>query len=63
MPKEKACRNCHMIVEKGQICPNCKSKDLSDDFSGLVIILDPENSEIAKRLNVSKPGRYALRVR
>ncbi len=52
-----------MIVEKSQTCPNCKSQDLSEDYSGLVVIIDPESSEIAHRLNVTKPGRYALRVR
>jgi DNA-directed RNA polymerase subunit E" len=59
---EKACRNCHMIV-KGDSCPVCKTSALSEDWSGYVIILDPENSTIAKRLKINVPGRYALRVR
>jgi len=61
----KACRNCQFIItEKNENrCPNCNSTDLSDDHSGVVIIIDPEKSEIAKKLNVSKPGQYALRVR
>ena len=33
------------------------------EFSGLVIILQPETSEIAHKLNVNKEGRYAIRVR
>ena len=49
---------------KGNVrCPVCNSTDLSDDFSGMVIILNPELSEIAKQLNVTRPGSYALRVR
>lgn len=59
---EKACRNCHMIVE-GNICPACKTSSLSDDWSGYIIVLDPNGSVIARRLNISKPGRYALKVR
>jgi len=59
---DKACRNCHMITD-GNVCPECKSTDLSDDFSGVVIILDPENSEIAKLMNINKKGRYAVRIR
>ena len=59
---EKACTECHMIT-RGSICPNCKSKSLSDDFSGLVIILDPEGSNIARIMNIEKKGRYAIRVR
>ena len=51
-----------MITDKS-VCPQCKSTDLSDDFSGIVIILDPENSEIAKLMNISRKGRYAVRIR
>jgi DNA-directed RNA polymerase subunit E" len=59
---EKACRSCNMIVS-GSVCPVCKTSSLSSDWSGYVIILDPPNSTIAKKLNVSVPGKYALRVR
>lgn len=59
---DKACRNCHMVTD-GNVCPECKSTDLSDDFSGVVIILDPESSKIAKLMNINKKGRYAVRIR
>jgi DNA-directed RNA polymerase subunit E" len=59
---EKACTSCHLIT-KGNICPKCKTATLSDDFSGLAIIFDPENSIIAKAMNVKEKGRYALKVR
>jgi len=59
---DKACRNCHIITD-GNVCPECKSTDLSDDFSGVVIILNPESSEIAKLMNIKKKGRYAVRIR
>jgi len=59
---DKACRNCHAITD-GNVCPECKSTDLSDDFSGVVIILNPERSEIAKLMNIKKKGRYAVRIR
>jgi len=36
---------------------------LSDDFSGLVIIFEPESSVIAKTMNIEEKGRYALKVR
>lgn len=57
----KVCRDCHRVLE-GNICPVCKKSNLTDDWSGLVIIFDVE-SEIAKKLNITTPGRYALRVR
>jgi DNA-directed RNA polymerase subunit E" len=59
---DKACKNCRFI-SNGPLCPNCKSTNLSDDWSGLVVIMDPANSEVAKRMGITAPGRYALRVR
>ena len=59
----KACRECHLISERSTTCPNCKTANLSDDFSGLVIIFDLKNSAIARTMKVERKGRYALRVR
>jgi len=59
---ERACPDCHLISSTS-VCPNCKSTGLSDDFSGLAIILDPEGSAIAQAMGVKTKGRYALRVR
>ena len=59
---EKACRECH-LMSHGSVCPHCKATTLSDDFTGLVIIIDPEGSAIARAMEVKEKGRYALRVR
>jgi DNA-directed RNA polymerase subunit E" len=59
---EKACPICHLITREN-ICPKCKTASLSDDFSGLVIMFDPEGSAIAKAMNIKEKGRYALKVR
>lgn len=59
---EKACTNCHFLT-KENICPRCKSSGLSDDFSGLIVIFDPDASTIAKAMNIKEKGRYALKVR
>ena len=59
---ERACQECHLI-SYGSICPNCQATDLSDDFTGIVIIFDPDGSAIARAMKVKKKGRYALRVR
>ncbi|NWG08985.1 MAG: DNA-directed RNA polymerase, subunit E'' [Nitrososphaerales archaeon] len=61
MTKELACRKCKTLT-LGRVCPNCKSKDLSPDWSGLVVVNDVDSSLIAKTLNITKPGRYALKV-
>jgi len=59
--KELACRKCKMLTTN-RICPNCKSKEVSPDWSGLIIINDVDRSLVAKTLNINKPGRYALKV-
>ena len=59
---ERACKNCRLL-SKERICPNCRSSDLSEDYTGLLIILDEENSEIAKMAGLKAKGYYALRVR
>ncbi len=60
---EKACRDCHRIVEEDKSVCKCGSNSLSKDWSGYVVIVDVEGSEIAKRLELNKEGRYALKVR
>ncbi len=60
----KACRKCKALVEReAESCPICGSRDFSEDWEGVVIIIDPGKSEVAKILGITKPGRYALRVR
>jgi DNA-directed RNA polymerase subunit E" len=68
--KMKACRACHYLTSES-MCPNCKSTSLSTSYTGIVVILpgkgqhdDPrKDSYIASRLNIDKPGKYALKVR
>lgn len=61
--KEKACKNCHLITKNEQICPKCKTHTLSEDYTGEVIIIKPEDSKVAEYLKIHIPGKYALRVR
>ena len=58
---EKACRLCRRIV-KGNICPACKTTELSKNWTGVLVVIDPE-SEIAKAAGITAPGRYAVRVK
>ncbi|RCV64466.1 DNA-directed RNA polymerase subunit E' [Methanophagales archaeon] len=60
---EKACRDCHRIVESGKAVCVCGSNLVSGDWSGYVVIIDVGESEIAKKLDITKAGRYALKVR
>ncbi|MCX6768304.1 MAG: DNA-directed RNA polymerase subunit E'' [Candidatus Micrarchaeota archaeon] len=59
----KVCRDCKFVVEGSDKCPKCGSAELTDRFSGLLIVLDPEKSEIAKVAQVNSVGRYALKVK
>ena len=59
-----ACRECHAVVEPDvQTCPLCGSSSLTEDWSGYVIVAHPDESEIATEMEVSKAGKYALKVR
>ncbi len=57
---KRACRQCKRIL-KGTICPACKVNDTTTTFQGVVIIYDTE-SDIAKKLETTVPGKYAIRV-
>ena len=58
---EKACKNCHRVVG-GNICPMCKDSQTTTSWKGFVIIGDPTKSVLAKKLNITVPGKYALRL-
>jgi len=60
----KACKNCRYITYNvgDKTCPRCGS-ELSDKFAGMVIILDPERSEVAKIAELESVGSYAIRVK
>jgi DNA-directed RNA polymerase subunit E" len=61
-PRGKACRNCRYIIEKGKTCPACSSTSFTTFWRGYTIIINPEKSEIAKKIGATMPGKYALRL-
>jgi len=59
----KACRNCRAIVEdKEERCPVCGSEDFTYNWEGIVAIVDPLRSHVARALGHEKAGVYALKV-
>ncbi len=44
-------------------CPRCPDSQLSADWQGLTILLDPSRSQVAQTLGIEAPGNYALKVR
>jgi DNA-directed RNA polymerase subunit E" len=62
--KPKACKKCKRILTPDATkCFYCGSEELTKLWKGEVIIIDPENSYIAKKLNIKEPGVYAVKMR
>ena len=57
----KACRNCSSITDQNK-CPRCGG-EVSREWQGYLIVIDPEKSEIARKMGIRASGRYALRVK
>ncbi|MDP1695642.1 MAG: transcription elongation factor subunit Spt4 [archaeon] len=57
----KACRQCKTIYE-GSKCPKCGSEEFSDSSKGKIIILNSEQSEIAKNLKLKEKGTFAIKL-
>ena len=63
MSDEKACKNCRMIISHGDRCPICDSTDLTNKWSGHVVVLNVEKSEIAKKLGLKVNSTFALNIK
>ena len=63
MSKPKACKICNKIYEEGNKCPKCGSKESTDSFKGRIVVIDPEKSEIAQKLNIKGKGNFAIKTR
>lgn len=61
MVREMACRKCKHVTT-GKVCPICKSSDLTPDWNGIVLVVEPSNSIVAKTLGITEKGKYALKV-
>lgn len=59
---QKACRQCRTIYE-GRECPACGSAEFLDSYKGKIIVVNPEQSEVAKTLGLTKKGVFAIRLR
>lgn len=59
----RACRNCRMILTDEKTCPGCQGTELTEKYSGQIIVLDSEKSEVAKVAGVNGPGKFAIRVK
>ncbi len=60
--KRKVCKKCKMFVE-GTECPSCKGNQFSTNWQGRLNILDANKSIIAKKVEITVKGEYAIKVR
>lgn len=59
----KACVKCKLLVEEDvETCPSCGGREFTDNWEGLVVILN-EQSIAARILGIQKKGFYALKAR
>ncbi|AHC51184.1 DNA-binding protein [Sulfolobus acidocaldarius SUSAZ] len=59
----KACKNCRALVPpETSICPLCHSSSFSDEWNGMIIILN-EKSEVGQMFGATTPWRYAIIVK
>jgi len=59
---KKVCKKCKIFV-KESTCPECGGNQFSENWKGRVVILKPEESVIAQKLSIKKPGIYAIKTR
>jgi len=59
--KEVACKKCKALTT-GKMCPVCKSTELTKDWFGIMLILEPKKSKVATTLEITVPHKYALKV-
>ncbi|MGB9675036.1 MAG: transcription elongation factor subunit Spt4 [Candidatus Nanoarchaeia archaeon] len=56
-----ACKICKKLLTKDK-CPEHPDAKLTDTWKGRIIVLDKDNSELAKTLKINENGEYAIRV-
>lgn len=62
MAKEKACKICKRIYNEDK-CPDCGAKEVNENFKGKIFVTNSEKSEIAEKLNITKNGEFAIKIR
>ena len=62
MAKKKACKKCKLFVE-GDVCPSCKGNIFTTSWQGRLFVSDVNKSMIAKKINITVKGEYAIKVK
>ncbi len=59
---EKACKRDRLIITQGDVCPLCGESSFTSKWTGYIVILNVEKSEIAKKMGLKLNGSYALHL-
>lgn len=62
MVKPRACKICRTVHEEEK-CPKCDSREYTESFKGRIVVINPEKSEIATKLNLKEKGNFAIKTR
>lgn len=63
MAHDKACRNCRFISMAKDVCPACGSNDLTEGWTGFVIITNYEKSVLTPVLEIKTNGKFAVKMK
>ena len=58
---KKACKKCKRLLT-GDKCPICKTAKLTKDWKGRIFVVNPDKSELAKKLKLTEAGEFTIRV-
>lgn len=59
--KARICKKCMVFVEDEK-CPICQGTQFAENFKGKIIVLKPEQSELASKLGIKQKGTYAIKI-
>jgi DNA-directed RNA polymerase subunit E" len=51
------------MISDSPKCPNCGGEEFTQEWTGEVLVFNPEASSIAKLIGAKAPGRYAVRLK
>ncbi len=59
----KACKSCGTLVARdASVCPECGSADFTDNWSGMLIVIYPEDSQLARELGIDRRATKAVMI-
>jgi len=61
--EEMVCRECRIIISHGDKCPICGNANFTRRWSGYLIVLNSDMSEVAKKLNIKVNSVFALNIK